>query len=105
MGIAQLVRASGCGPEGRGFESHYSPHILPCLYRHGFSFEKIFFLRFSPDRKTGNTIWKISVHSFLIHSKYKEQIITFVKTLIIACFLIIKKVIKKAKFCTDVSDL
>ena len=25
VGIAQLVRASGCGPEGRGFESHYSP--------------------------------------------------------------------------------
>ena len=27
VGIAQLVRASGCGPEGRGFESHYSPHL------------------------------------------------------------------------------
>ena len=26
VGIAQLVRASGCGPEGRGFESLYSPH-------------------------------------------------------------------------------
>ena len=26
VGMAQLVRASGCGPEGRGFESHYSPH-------------------------------------------------------------------------------
>ena len=25
VGVAQLVRASGCGPEGRGFESHYSP--------------------------------------------------------------------------------
>ena len=24
--IAQLVRAPGCGPGGRGFESHYSPH-------------------------------------------------------------------------------
>lgn len=24
--VAQLVRASGCGPEGRGFESHQSPH-------------------------------------------------------------------------------
>lgn len=23
--VAQLVRASGCGPEGRGFESHRSP--------------------------------------------------------------------------------
>ena len=26
VGMAQLVRASGCGPEGRGFETHYSPH-------------------------------------------------------------------------------
>ena len=25
VGIAQLARASGCGPEGRGFEPHYSP--------------------------------------------------------------------------------
>ena len=27
VGIAQLVRASGCGSEGRGFESHYLPHL------------------------------------------------------------------------------
>ena len=26
-GVAQLVRASGCGPEGRGFKSHHSPQI------------------------------------------------------------------------------
>lgn len=25
--VAQLVRASGCGPEGRGFESHRSPQF------------------------------------------------------------------------------
>lgn len=24
-GVAQLVRASGCGSEGRGFESHHPP--------------------------------------------------------------------------------
>ena len=28
VGIAQLVRASGCGPEGRGFKSHYSPQYV-----------------------------------------------------------------------------
>ena len=28
VGIAQLVRASDCGSEGRGFKSHYSPQIL-----------------------------------------------------------------------------
>jgi hypothetical protein len=27
-GVAQLVRASGCGPEGRGFETHHSPHTF-----------------------------------------------------------------------------
>ena len=26
VGVAQLVRASDCGSEGRGFESHYPPH-------------------------------------------------------------------------------
>ena len=27
VGIAKLVIAPGCGPGGRGFESHYSPHL------------------------------------------------------------------------------
>ena len=25
VGVAQLVRAPGCGPGGRGFDSHHSP--------------------------------------------------------------------------------
>ena len=25
VGVAQLVRAPGCGPGGRGFKSHHSP--------------------------------------------------------------------------------
>lgn len=29
MGVAQLVRVSGCGPEGREFESRPSPHYGP----------------------------------------------------------------------------
>lgn len=28
VGVAQLVRASGCGSEGRGFEPRRSPHII-----------------------------------------------------------------------------
>ncbi len=28
VGVAQLVRALGCGPGGRGFESPRSPHFL-----------------------------------------------------------------------------
>ena len=41
VGIAQLVRVPGCGPGGRGFNSHYSPQIyltpLGCrqAVRHG----------------------------------------------------------------------
>ena len=26
VGVAQLVRAPGCGPGGRGFKSHHSPN-------------------------------------------------------------------------------
>ena len=33
VGIAQLVRAPGCGPGGRGFESHYSPHLHTVMLR------------------------------------------------------------------------
>ena len=29
--VAQLVRAPGCGPGGRGFESHLSPHVYYIL--------------------------------------------------------------------------
>lgn len=42
MGVAKLVIAPGCGPGGRGFESHHSPHtdkpaylldmrVFPCI--------------------------------------------------------------------------
>src|SRR5262245_22316827 len=27
VGVAQLVRAPGCGPGGRGFKSHHSPQV------------------------------------------------------------------------------
>jgi hypothetical protein len=27
VGVAQLIRAPGCGPGGRGFEPHHSPHM------------------------------------------------------------------------------
>ena len=28
VGVAQSIRAPGCGPGGRGFEPHYSPHFF-----------------------------------------------------------------------------
>ena len=30
--LAQLVRASGCGPEGHGFKPHISPHCFYQIY-------------------------------------------------------------------------
>ena len=27
VGVAQMVRAPGCGPGGRGFDSRHSPHL------------------------------------------------------------------------------
>ena len=30
--IAQLVRASDCGSEGRGFESHWSPYSFASFF-------------------------------------------------------------------------
>ena len=32
VGVAQLVRAPGCGPGGRGFKSHHSPRSLTFFY-------------------------------------------------------------------------
>ena len=32
VGVAQLVRAPGCGPGGRGFDSLHSPHFLPFFF-------------------------------------------------------------------------
>ncbi len=29
VGVAQSVRAPGCGPGGRGFDSLHSPHFFP----------------------------------------------------------------------------
>ena len=34
--IAQLVSASDCGSEGRGFESHYPPHKETLRFAEGF---------------------------------------------------------------------
>ena len=38
VAVAQLVRVPGCGPGGRGFESHQPPHLdlsyaKPCALR------------------------------------------------------------------------
>ena len=33
VGVAQLVRASDCGPEGREFETHLPPFKIGCKFR------------------------------------------------------------------------
>ena len=41
--VAQLVRASGCGSEGRGFKTHHSPQKIPVnftgIFLFNYSFE------------------------------------------------------------------
>jgi hypothetical protein len=32
VGVAQSVRAPGCGPGGRGFDSLHSPQLLPFFF-------------------------------------------------------------------------
>ena len=41
VGVAQSIRAPGCGPGGRGFESHYSPHFDTKLRTELYEFEFI----------------------------------------------------------------
>ena len=35
VGVAQLVRAPGCGPGGRGFETHLPPQRMEALQQCG----------------------------------------------------------------------
>ena len=42
VGLAQLVSASGCGPEGRGFESHISPQREALALASAFFVENFF---------------------------------------------------------------
>ncbi len=41
--VAQLVRASGCGPGGRGFESHHSPFQKRCVSKEAHRFCFLYF--------------------------------------------------------------
>jgi hypothetical protein len=41
VAIAQLVRASDCGSEGRGFEPHWLPKIKNLLFQKVFYFHSI----------------------------------------------------------------
>ena len=54
VGLAQLVSASGCGPEGRGFESHISPQKILVLRNEDFSFVPSGTLSFSSIDVVGN---------------------------------------------------
>ena len=39
--VAQLVRAPGCGPGGRGFKSHLPPHFYFAYYQRLTTFDKV----------------------------------------------------------------
>ena len=48
VGVAQLVRAPGCGPGGRGFESLHSPHFLPSFFSPPYMLISVFTFQYSP---------------------------------------------------------
>ena len=63
--IAQLVSASDCGSEGRGFESHYPPHKKD-------THPGVFFYGINGIRKSGPTIGrakKCPVDTFLARGR------------------------------------
>ena len=61
VGLAQLVSASGCGPEGRGFESHISPQNKSLLLNSKsdfFSFKSHFLMLISLFKKISEILLK-----------------------------------------------
>ena len=59
VGIAQLVRAPGCGPGGHGFDPHYSPQqkLLICLTNEEFLY---------PSRRYGGLVYHQPVGLYII---------------------------------------
>ena len=84
VGIAQLARASGCGPEGRGFKPHYSPHNRmvknaiysenPCFTK--FSGFRVVFLTFFAFCNILRTILTLIRDIFTFLKNIRFQIIT-----------------------------
>ena len=44
VAVAQLVRVSGCGPGGRGFESHQPPHYFKNILKKSYIKYRTFFI-------------------------------------------------------------
>jgi hypothetical protein len=73
-GVAQLVRASDCGSEGRGFETPRSPSKTPGNYREFFctlplvrlnkSFAKLTFLQQQCYRKSVNFGYVLKIFQY-----------------------------------------
>ena len=61
VGVAQLVRAHGCGPWGRGFESLHPPHfLLDSLIPDSFFASGSLFLIPEPSNSIENTVsWRL----------------------------------------------
>ena len=71
--VAQLVRASDCGSEGRGFKSHHSPQIV---HGKGF-FGSLFLPRFTPF--SDGFLYNGMMHSILLFlAKYLLFVLTLV---------------------------
>ena len=74
VGVAQLVRASGCGPEGRGFESHHSPHNKrKDIRKDVFSFVMVNIIRDSKAEV------RQSLSQFIVHLRTSRECFAFSK--------------------------
>ena len=60
VGVAQLVRAPGCGPGGRGFESLHSPHFLPFFFAPPLTLMRVSSFQYSPLFILGTLEFRIS---------------------------------------------
>ena len=92
VGVAQLVRAPGCGPGGRGFKSHHSPKYIS-----GYSVVRLTRLLWEQEIGSSNlsTPTLEETHFLLIKALSNDEAF-FVSSLIITIHLYPKVVQKKS---------
>ena len=71
VGVAQLVRAPGCGSGGRGFKTHHPPHLHTSSnvsFRSSFYINIAYYIRFYTETIYLNTVEKQELlQDFILH--------------------------------------